>query len=249
LFFQVFSFYWRRWYGKFAAGSGTLTAWASTFDAKLAPKKMSSVTRAVNSYLKFCISSQNKSQPSRDTKPSLPIVLSVKPVFSPKGHLPVLTGNRSKRTLIPARPCTSKLVPKTEPIELIESQVSTGSGFFPPDQTCHRLPFSSSVLRIPYLVFDRVVDHSTKIKVDKKLKSGRPLKFSSSVKKNKISAKKPTKRSLYTPDVPTAPFLKHIKLEDPEVFVASDHGYQYVSRPEFSDDDSSLVITISSDSG
>ena len=42
--------------------------------------------------------------------------------------------------------------------------------------------------------------------------------------------------------------VKAIKLEPVEVFVGTDSGYHFVSRPEFSDDESSLVITISSDS-
>ena len=39
-----------------------------------------------------------------------------------------------------------------------------------------------------------------------------------------------------------------IKLEPPEIFVSTPMGFQYVSRPEFSGDESdNFVITISSD--
>ena len=42
--------------------------------------------------------------------------------------------------------------------------------------------------------------------------------------------------------------IQRIKLEPLELFVDSETGYQFISRPEFSDDDESLVITISSES-
>jgi hypothetical protein len=56
------------------------------------------------------------------------------------------------------------------------------------------------------------------------------------------------KQRLISSAIPIHPIVKKIKLELPEVFVESIHGFEYVSRPEFSDSDSSLEITISSDS-
>ena len=121
------------------------------------------------------------------------------------------------------------------------------------DEVCHKRAFSSSVIRIPYLSLARLSDTSfcVKPKVPPKTSKLTP-KIKSPRKSPKKSALKATRLRSGVRRLSlnrTIKTLSSVKLEPPEVFVETPTGYQFVCQPEFSDDenDSSLVITISSD--
>ena len=99
---------------------------------------------------------------------------------------------------------------------------------------------------MPYLTFDRVVDHAIRSEWGKN--QSKKATNPKTVKKADSSKTLTPSHRFYKPVPKRVCLATVVKLEAPEVFVESKSCYQYVSRPEFSDDDSSLVITISSDS-
>ena len=242
--FQVFSYYWRHWYSKFQSGFGALVSFESCFDINAVTKKTSSIPLVTAAYLKHCSSVQQVH--IKDIQLSTSAVSISKPPAVTQCKV-VFPNVVLKPTFISSRPSTSNFVPKTEPIEVIVNPSIDQSVFSLPDQNCHKRLFSSSVIRVPYLVFDNVT--KSKITTMPSRPSASKPKRSLRPSVPKVSKKRSLKNRLFScNDTPINPSLKFIKLEQPEVFVAADHGYQYVCRPEFSDDESSLVITISSDS-
>ena len=157
--FQVFDFYWRHWYSKFTTGFGALALFASDFDVMTVGRNFKNFDSLLDKYFTFCdaLATLGVSE-SPDIKPViLPVI---PPVFSPPSDNKILaqaaSGSAKSASLIPDR--SSLISIKTEIPDLVVPVPNTKPLFRPPDQTCHKRAFSSSVIRIPYLTFDRVVD-------------------------------------------------------------------------------------------
>ena len=220
--------------------------WESEFDISGVARDLKCVDTVVHNFLKTCCALQQSAMKELTITPTVSqktpeISIAAPDSLPPPPTVPVLKAG----SLIPSRPQTSLLVPKVERVELIDNSFLLSTK--PPDQVCHKRAFSSSVIRIPYLVFDRVVDHDIRVKADKKVQT-KPQPKSTRPSKGSKNTSGHTSRLTPSTKVTRPSLRKYIKLEAPEVFVGSDSGYQYVSRPEFSDDETSLVITISSDS-
>ena len=183
--------------------------------------------------------------------------LSIKPVFPSQNTpnalsqpIPSILGSTSVAikqpsklpNLVPNRKIACVFGNKSKSTVFVKTEVLPT-----PDVVCHKRAFSSSVIRIPYLSLGRLTDASlcekpvVQIKTPKlspKITPKKPLRktgLSSSARRLTLN------RTVKTPPV--------VKLEPPEVFLFTPSGYQFLSRPEFSEDenDSNYVITISSD--
>ena len=71
-------------------------------------------------------------------------------------------GVKNNASLIPSRLSHTIITPKSEPNNDFDEEINPLFSARPPDETCHHRPFFSSVIKVPYVTFDRVVYHSIK---------------------------------------------------------------------------------------
>jgi hypothetical protein len=174
----VFKYYWRCWYRKFRRGFGALAIWESTFDVSTIGRDLKNLSVVSRAYLRDCCCLQQSHIKGPETTPvrvdsnvskilptpacsttiSTP-VLSLVPSRTPPA--PSILKTKASTPLILKTEASKPLILKTdfEASEVTVPPVILPNFTKPPDETCHRRAFSSSVIRVPYLTFDRVVDH------------------------------------------------------------------------------------------
>jgi hypothetical protein len=166
----VFKFYWRTTYRKFSSGFGALAIWESAFVLTSVGRDSKKSETVVRKYLKSCCGVQlgkSSDQPKPAANlvsisssgiemqsankftsliPSRPGTTTLLKIHSPKrepGRKPKIEPG-----LKPRLKPKLKLADKLQPECSVYSNTKVDQHFSarPPDQTCHRLSFSSSVI-------------------------------------------------------------------------------------------------------
>ena len=226
-----------------STGYGALPQWLVSFDCSVLPRSLLSVQVAVKEYSRTMVRQQQvflktinlSAKPTKNFPPDPSHKSKVLPLPIP---LPIPTTSVASTSVSKLMPCRRKIAcvfGRGNDLGNVIIKKET------PDIICHKRAFSHSVIRIPYLTLDRLSAHQ-------------PTPKSSTLKKTvNVRSKLPKKRKatdfsgISLLNMPSGSAIK-IKLEPPEIFVSTPTGYQFVSRPEFSEDDSDPpVIVISSE--